>query len=391
MTYTAGSNGSITGTTPQVVAPGASGAAVTAVAATGFRFVQWSDGKTTATRTDSNVSSDINVTASFAATTSYVLTYTAGSNGSITGSTPQVVAPGTSGAAVTAVAATGFRFVQWSDGKTTATRTDSNVNADVNVTASFVAATNYVLTYTAGSNGSITGATPQVVAPGASGAAVTAVAATGYHFDKWSDGKTTATRTDSNVSGDITVTASFVANSGTHTGTLPNGTNATATLANASGTCLISTAQFTASLPAGVPAGFTFPYGAFQFEADGCPGSTTVRVQYSAPLPADAVLYKFGPQAANGADEWFVLQPGEFTINAARDTVTYVVADNGRGDGNATVNKIRDPFIVALKVAGPVAVATPVPSLGGVGVVLLSLVAGVFGALRVRGRVRTFV
>lgn len=67
LTYTAGANGSITGTTPQAVTNGGNGTAVTAVPAVGFRFEQWSDGNTTNPRTDTNVTSSISVTASFVA------------------------------------------------------------------------------------------------------------------------------------------------------------------------------------------------------------------------------------------------------------------------------------------------------------------------------------
>ncbi len=141
----------------------------------------------------------------------YTLTYTAGANGSISGSTTQVVNYGSSGSAVTAVANTGYHFDQWSDGVLTATRTDSSVSADISVSASFAINT-YTLTYTAGANGSLSGSTTQVVNYGSSGSAVTAVANTGYHFVQWSDGVLTATRTDSSVSADISVTASFAIN-----------------------------------------------------------------------------------------------------------------------------------------------------------------------------------
>ncbi len=70
----------------------------------------------------------------------------------------------------------------------------------------------YTLTYTAGANGSITGTSPQTVDYGANGAEVTAVADVGYHFVSWSDGILTASRTDNNVTGDITVTANFAIN-----------------------------------------------------------------------------------------------------------------------------------------------------------------------------------
>jgi hypothetical protein len=69
----------------------------------------------------------------------------------------------------------------------------------------------YTLTYTAASNGSITGIGSQLVNQGSDGTEVTAVAAVGYHFTDWSDGVATASRTDTNVLTDVNVTANFAA------------------------------------------------------------------------------------------------------------------------------------------------------------------------------------
>ena len=74
-------------------------------------------------------------------------------------------------------------------------------------------AVTHTLTYTAGAHGSITGTTSQTVNDGNSGSAVTAVADAGYHFLNWSDASTTNPRTDTNVTGDITVTANFAIDS----------------------------------------------------------------------------------------------------------------------------------------------------------------------------------
>ena len=51
----------------------------------------------------------------------------------------------TAGQAVTAIPNTGYHFVNWSDASTDNPRTDSNVMADVNVTANFVAVAENVL------------------------------------------------------------------------------------------------------------------------------------------------------------------------------------------------------------------------------------------------------
>ena len=149
LAYAAGANGSVSGETPQIVAPGASGSMVTAVANTGFSFINWSDGKTNNPRTDLNVTNSLSVTASFAINT-YTLTYTAGTNGTISGSSPQTVTYAGSGTSVTAVPAPGYRFINWSDGGTNNPRLDTNVTGDITVTAAFESDANQMVTYQIG-------------------------------------------------------------------------------------------------------------------------------------------------------------------------------------------------------------------------------------------------
>lgn len=213
LSYAAGSGGSISGSASQTVNQGASGTAVTAVPSTGYTFVKWSDNSTSATRTDSNVQGNISVTASFQIKT-YSLTYNADSNGTVTGTKTQTVNHGSSGTTVTAVPNTNYRFASWSDGVTTASRTDTNVTSNLSATANFTILGSYSLTYIAGDNGSISGDTSQSVYEGGSGTKVEAVPDEGYNFVKWSDDVTTAERTDTNVTKDITVTATFSANCG---------------------------------------------------------------------------------------------------------------------------------------------------------------------------------
>jgi hypothetical protein len=67
----------------------------------------------------------------------------------------------------------------------------------------------YTLSYAAGANGMITGSSTQAVAYGLNGTQVTATPNAGYHFVNWSDGVTTTARTDSDVTGAISVTANF--------------------------------------------------------------------------------------------------------------------------------------------------------------------------------------
>lgn len=153
LTYTAETGGSISGANPQTVNQGGSGTEVTAVAGSGYTFAGWSDGITSAARTDSNVTADISVTANFEQIT-HTLTYAAGAGGTINGASPQSVIHGGSGTLVTAIPNSGYRFVDWSDGIQTAARTDTNVTADINVTANFEQMT-YAIDASAGSNGSI--------------------------------------------------------------------------------------------------------------------------------------------------------------------------------------------------------------------------------------------
>ena len=157
----------------------------------------------------------------------FTLTYTAGENGSLSGDASQTVNYGEDGTAVTAVPDTGYHFVNWSDLSTADPRTDTNVMADVTVTASFAIDT-FSLSYTAGPNGSLTGDASQTVNYGEDGTAVTAVPDTGYHFVDWSDGALTATRTDTNVIADLSVTANFAIDTFTLTDYGEDGTTVTA-------------------------------------------------------------------------------------------------------------------------------------------------------------------
>lgn len=67
LTYTAGPNGTIAGTSLQSVEIGQDGMPVAAIPNQGFHFVDWSDGSTANPRIDGNVLTDITVTASFQA------------------------------------------------------------------------------------------------------------------------------------------------------------------------------------------------------------------------------------------------------------------------------------------------------------------------------------
>jgi hypothetical protein len=188
-------------TAPVTIAPPASGAASHAMSF-------WSMDRAGNVETSTTANFTVDAAAGF-----YTLSYLAGASGSIVGSATQVLAAGASGTAVTATPTAGYHFVNWSDGSTANPRTDTNVAADHTFSATFAAdsVNAYTLSYVAGANGSIVGSATQVVAVGASGTVVTATPAAGYHFVSWSDGILAATRTDTNVTADLTFTAAFAA------------------------------------------------------------------------------------------------------------------------------------------------------------------------------------
>ena len=209
LTYLFGPGGTIIGTSPQVIAYDGSGTAVTAQPNTGYHFESWSDGNLNASRTDTNVQADLTVTATFAID-SYAITVTQTANGTISPGTTSVAHGGSQAFTITPDANYHIAGVTV-DGVAralTSPYTFTGVTATHTITATFAIDT-YTLTYAALANGTISGTTPQTVAHGASGTAVTAVPATGYHFVSWSAGPTTAARTDASVTASKSVTASF--------------------------------------------------------------------------------------------------------------------------------------------------------------------------------------
>jgi hypothetical protein len=139
---------------------------------------------------------------------SVILNYLAGLGGVITGNAYQIIDETEDGTIVIAVPNYGYLFLNWSDGNIIANRIDFGVLNNITVTANFILKT-YLLNYIAGIGGILIGNTSQSVVHGSNGTKVTAVPNNGYVFSSWSDGVTTAERTDLNVVYNITVTAEF--------------------------------------------------------------------------------------------------------------------------------------------------------------------------------------
>ncbi|MCD8407362.1 InlB B-repeat-containing protein [Tenacibaculum dicentrarchi] len=207
--YTAGNNGTITGDLSQNIEEGNSTSQVKAIADAGYKFVKWSDGNTSETRTDI-ADADKEFTAEFVKVIEkFTVKYTAGNNGTITGNLAQTIEEGKATSQVKAIADAGYEFVKWSDGNTSETRTDI-ADTDKEFTAEFVKVIEkFTVKYTAGNNGTITGDLAQTIEEGNSTSQVKAIADAGYEFVKWSDGNTSETRTDI-ADADKEFTAEFV-------------------------------------------------------------------------------------------------------------------------------------------------------------------------------------
>ncbi len=162
VTPSAGAGGAISPDTAQTVVEGAT-TVFTVTPDTGYTTASvngtCAGSLVGTTYTTGAITADCTVDATFVINT-YTLTYTAGANGSITGTTPQTVDYGADGTAVTATPDVNYHFVDWSDTSVANPRTDTNVTSDVTVTANFAIDTFAVTPSTTG-NGVITPSTPQ--------------------------------------------------------------------------------------------------------------------------------------------------------------------------------------------------------------------------------------
>lgn len=140
----------------------------------------------------------------------YVVTPVVSGNGSVDPSGPQAVAAGatvaftlTPGIGQRIASASGCGGTLVGDRFTTAPAT-----ADCAVSIVF-APLQFALQYLAGAHGAIGGDALQTVDYGGSGTEVQAIADVGYQFDRWSDDYPDASRTDANVTANLSVTALF--------------------------------------------------------------------------------------------------------------------------------------------------------------------------------------
>lgn len=179
----------------------------------------------------SSTESEPGSVSSSVASVTYTITYNVSGNGTLSGdgksgkSSIQCTVSETEAGksiTVTAVPGSNYQFTRWSDGVTKATRTDTNFNTSKTLTAYFekVTVPEYSVIYRVSGSGSLSSGNAsgksklQYSVPQGSGKSITVTAVPGnnYHFVRWSDGYTGATRTDSNIGGNIDLTAYFEAN-----------------------------------------------------------------------------------------------------------------------------------------------------------------------------------
>jgi len=386
VTPSAGAGGTISPSTAQTVNYNGT-TAFTATPATGYHVATWggtcggtASGTGSLNYTTNAVTADCTVTVSFAQNT-YIVTPSAGVNGSLSPSTAQTVNyNGTTG--FTATPATGYHVDTWggtcggtASGAGNVNYTTNAVTADCTVTVSFAINT-YTVTPSAGTGGAISPSAWQTVNYNST-TSFTAAPATGYHVATWggtcggtASGTGSVNYTTNAVTADCTVTVSFAQNTASFgpVATLKAGVTARATV---TGCSAVDSASFVAA-PTPLPSNQSFPYGLLDFTLSGCGSSAaTVVLTYSETLPAGSYYKVMGGSYST------------YPATISGSSIRFNLTDNGTGDDNNTVGTIHDPSGLAVAVA---ATLTPVPTLDELALALLTLLAGGLGVRSLRRR-----
>lgn len=175
----------------------------TATPSTGYNFSKWSNGSTANPLTVSNITANTHITPVFVLK-SYTVTWN-GNGGTPSKSSSSFHYNDALGTLPTATR-TGYTFKGWSTSASGSVNVSTTTKVTGNVTYYAVWQINsYTLTVTAGTGGTVSGSGTYNY--GAT-ATLKATPSAGYHFVKWSDGNTNASRTVT-VTGNATYTATF--------------------------------------------------------------------------------------------------------------------------------------------------------------------------------------
>ena len=189
--------------------------AVTAVAHTGYKFVSWSDGDTSAQRIVV-MTQDYELRAYFEVEEQPIVYYTlmvdATEGGSVDVSPQAEQYEAGTQVIVTATPNEGYEFVTWSDGNTSAQRTivmDKNYSLTATFRSTTIPANNYTLTLTYDEGGTVGRAPEQDYYEENTTVTIFANANEGYKFVQWSDGNTENVRSIT-MTQDTVLHATFV-------------------------------------------------------------------------------------------------------------------------------------------------------------------------------------
>ncbi len=183
---------------------------IRATALPGYHFLRWNDNNTEETRTLTVPRTPTTYTAYFAENARVAVTVASNSAnyGTVTGSGVYLAG---SLATLRAIPNTNYRFVRWDDYTTNAAKTITVPSTATTYTAYFepIPQVSVYVSRNSSSYGTVTGAGTYYVG---SSITITATANAGYHFVRWNDNNTNATRVITVPSSSTTYTASFAAN-----------------------------------------------------------------------------------------------------------------------------------------------------------------------------------
>ena len=190
---------------------------VTATPNDGYEFVGWNGSDSTNATIDITINSDTTLEALFseiqstAATTQYNLTVTAGTGGSV--STSGGTYDDGTIVTVTATPNDGYEFVGWNGSDSTNATIDITINSDTTLEALFseiqstAATTQYNLTVTAGTGGSVS--TSGGTYDDGTTVTITATPDDGYEFVRWNGSDSSNATIDITINSDTTLEAVF--------------------------------------------------------------------------------------------------------------------------------------------------------------------------------------